>query len=105
VVTILGHRKLAGNDTILVRYAPPRGFKPTASSLWPTEYVWLDPTSYLPVRTKIYGLGPVETMDIAYLPATRAGLAVFKLAPPAGFKRVAPPPFRGDGRPGLGQIP
>lgn len=105
VVTILGHRTLAGKDTILVKYAPPRGFKPTKSTLWSTEYVWLDASSYLLVRTEVYGLGPVETTDFAYLPVTSANLALFKLTPPAGFKQVAPPPFRGDGQPGLGQIP
>lgn len=105
VVTILGHRKLAGKDTILVKYAPPRGFKPTKSTLWSTEYVWLDATSYLIVQTKIYGLGPVEKLDFAYLSPTPANLARFKLTPPSGFKQVAPPPFRGDGQPGLGQIP
>ena len=104
-VSILGHRTVDGQDTIEVKYAPPRGFKPSKYSLWPTEYVWLNATSYLPVRTQVYGLGPVQTTDLAYLPATRANLAIFKLSPPAGFTRIAPPPFRGDGQPGLGQIP
>ena len=104
-VSILGHRTVDGQDTIEVKYAPPRGFRPTKSSLWPTEYVWLNATTYLPVRTEIYGVGPVETTDLAYLPATAANLAIFRLTPPAGFTRVAPPPFRGDGQPGLGQIP
>lgn len=104
-VSILGHRTVDGQDTIEVKYAPPRGFKPTKDSLWPTEYVWLNATSYLPLRTQVYGLGPVQTTDLAYLPATQANMAIFKLTPPAGFTRVAPPPFRGDGQPGLGQIP
>jgi hypothetical protein len=104
-VSILGHRTVDGQDTIEVKYAPPRGFKPAKYSLWPTEYVWLNATTYLPVRTQIYGLGPVQTADLAYLPVTQANLAIFKLTPPAGFTRVAPPPFRGDGQPGLGQIP
>jgi len=104
-VSILGHRTMDGQDTIEVKYAPPRGFKPTKYSLWPTEYVWLSATSYLPVRTQVYGLGPVQTTDLAYLPVTRANLAIFKLNPPTGFTQVTPPPFRGDGQPGLGQIP
>jgi hypothetical protein len=104
-VSILGHRTVDGQDTIEVKYAPPRGFKPTKYSLWPTEYVWLNATSYLPVRTQVYGLGPVRTTDLAYLPVTQANMAIFKLIPPAAFTRVAPPPFRGDGQPGLGQIP
>lgn len=104
-VSILGHRTVDGQDTIEVKYAPPRGFKPTTYALWPTEYVWLNAASYLPVRTQIYGLGPVQTTHWDYLPVTQANLAIFKLTPPAGFTRVAPPPFRGDGQPGLGQIP
>lgn len=104
-VRVLGHRQLGGRDTILVRYGPPRGFKPTASAEWATELVWFDAVTYLPVRTKITGVGPVEEQGLAYFPATRAILAKLMVKPPAGFKRVAPPPFRGDGRPGLGQIP
>lgn len=104
-VSVLGHRTLAGRDTILVQYGPPRGFKPTASALWPTEQVWLDPATYLPVHIKIFGAGPVEEQSLAYLPATPGNLARFAVTPPAGFRQVGPPPFRGDGRPGLGQIP
>jgi hypothetical protein len=104
-VSVLGHRTLAGRDTILVQYGPPRGFKPTASTLWATEQVWLDPTTYLPVQIKIFGAGPVEGQSLAYLPATPRNLARFAVTPPAGFRQVGPPPFRGDGRPGLGQIP
>lgn len=104
-VRVLGHRRLGGRDTILVKYGPPRGFKPTASSEWATELVWFDAATYLPVRTEITGIGPVEEQGLAYFPATRAIRAKLVVNPPAGFKRVAPPPFRGDGRPGLGQIP
>ena len=104
-VSVLGHRTLAGRDTILVQYGPPRGFKPTASALWATEQVWLDPTTYLPVHIKIFGAGPIEEQSLAYLPATPRNLARFAVTPPAGFRQVGPPPFRGDGRPGLGQIP
>jgi hypothetical protein len=105
-VAILGHRKLDGKDTILVQYGPPKGFKPTAYVSWPTERVWLDATTYLPVRIKIFGAGTVESeQNLAYLPATPPNLAKLTVTPPAGFKQVPPPPFRGDGRPGLGQIP
>jgi hypothetical protein len=104
-VSILGHRNLAGRDTILVQYAPPRGFRPSASAEWPTEQVWLDSATYLPVKTKITGVGPVEEQTLAWLQATSGNVAKLRLTPPAGFRRVAPPPFRGDGRPGLGQIP
>jgi hypothetical protein len=104
-VTILGHRKLDGQDTILVQYGPPKGFKPTASASWPTERVWLDAATYLPARIKIFGAGTQSEQNLAYLPVTPANLAKLTVTPPDGFKQVAPPPFRGDGRPGLGQIP
>jgi hypothetical protein len=104
-VSILGHRNLAGRDTILVQYAPPRGFRPSASAEWPTEQVWLDSATYLPLKTKITGIGPVEEQTLAWLQATSGNVARLSFTPPAGFRRVAPPPFRGDGRPGLGQIP
>jgi hypothetical protein len=108
VVSILGHRTVDGKDTIAVKYAPPRGFKPTAYSSWATEYIYLDATSFLPVRSVIDDGIPgekVQTTDYAYLPVTTANLAIFKLTPPDGFEQVPPPPFRGDGQPGLGQIP
>ena len=104
-VRVLGHRTLAGRDTILVEYGPPRGFTPTASAQWPTELVWFDAGSYLPVRTRITAPGPAQEQDLSYLPATAANLARLTVSPPAGFNRVAPPPFRGDGRRGLGLVP
>jgi hypothetical protein len=108
VVTIVGHRIVDGKDTIEVKYAPPHGFKPNAGSYWATEYLYFAPGTYLPVRTVINDGVPgdkAQTMDFAYLPATTANLAIFKLTPPPGFTQVPPPPFRGDGQPGLGQIP
>jgi hypothetical protein len=104
-VSILGHRNLAGRDTILVQYGPPPGFRPSASVQWPTEQVWLDSATYLPLKTRITGIGPVEEQTLAWLQATSGNVAKLSFTPPAGFRRVAPPPFRGDGRPGLGQIP
>jgi hypothetical protein len=108
VVTLVGHRIVDGKETIVVKYAPPHGFKPSAGSYWATEYLYFDPGTYLPVRTVINDGVPgdkAQTMDFAYLRATNASLAIFKLTPPPGFKQVPPPPFRGDGQPGLGQIP
>ena len=105
-VTILGHRSLDSHDTILVLYAPPRDFKPSAAMQWPTEQIWYDASSYLPLRTKItYPGGAVDTDSLTWLRPTRANLAKLSVSPPAGFTRVAPPPFRGDGQPGLGQVP
>jgi hypothetical protein len=106
-VEILGHTNLHGTDTILVRYGPPRGFKPTASASWPVEQVWLDATNFLPVRIEIFGAGTDQVQSeqsLTYLQATPANLAKLTVTPPAGFKQVPPPPFRGDGRPGLGQL-
>jgi hypothetical protein len=107
-VIILGHRTVDGKDTIEVEYAPPHGFKRSASQGWATQYTWLDASTYRPVRTTIRDGLPndnsPQTTDLAYLPAT-ANLAVFTLSPPPGFKQVAPPLFNGDGQPGLGMIP
>jgi hypothetical protein len=108
VVSILGHRSVDGKDTIEVKYAPPRGFKPTPGSYWATEYMYLDATSFLPVRSVINDGAPgdkAQATDFAYLPITTANLAIFKLTPPPAFQQVPPPPFHGDGQPGLGQIP
>jgi len=105
-VTILGHRSLDSHDTILVLYAPPRDFKPSPAVQWPTEQIWYDASSYLPLRTKIiYPGGAVNIDSLTWLRPTPANLAKLSVSPPAAFTRVAPPPFRGDGRPGLGQVP
>lgn len=90
-VTILGHRTLNGQDTILVRYVPPRGFKPSATQQWPTERVWLDAASYLPLRIAITGAGTAQEQNLTWLRATPANLAILRVVPPAGFKQVPPP--------------
>lgn len=90
-VTILGRRTLNGRDTILVRYGPPRGFKPSATQQWPTERVWLDAASYLPLRITITGAGTAQEQNLTWLTATPANLAILRVTPPAGFKQVPPP--------------
>jgi len=66
---------------------------------------WLDSATDLPLKAKIIGIGPVEEQTLAWLQATSGNVAKLSLTPPGGFRRVARTPFRGDGRPGLGQIP
>jgi len=53
------------------------------------EVLWIDPSTYLPVREAGPGTGGVT--DFRWYRATPASLAKLKLTVPAGFRRVAPP--------------
>jgi hypothetical protein len=57
-----------------------------------TFTLWVDPSTYLPVRIVDSGAGQsVTQMDSRWLPPTPANRALVDLSVPAGFKRVAPP--------------
>jgi hypothetical protein len=50
--------------------------------------LWIDPSTYLPVRLAVPGAG---VTDFHWYRATPARLAKLKVTVPAGFRRVAPP--------------
>jgi hypothetical protein len=54
------------------------------------EVLWIDPSTYLPVR-QAGGPGDPGVTDFRWYRATPASLANLKVIIPAGFRRVAPP--------------
>lgn len=53
------------------------------------EIVWVDPATYLPVRTLSDGGGVTVQVDYGFLPPTPANMAKLKAAIPPGFTRTA----------------
>ena len=66
------------------------GPKRTLSSI--TTTIWVDPTTYLPVRLTTQWTRPIVsvpmTLDFRWLPPTRANLALLTLRIPPGFTQV-----------------
>jgi hypothetical protein len=60
-----------------------------------TNTLWVDPATHLPVQyewTNAYGGHKYsQTLSIAWLPPTRANLALVRVPIPAGFTQVQPP--------------
>jgi hypothetical protein len=53
--------------------------------------LWIDPSTYLPVRLAVPGAGAGHVTDFRWYRATPASLAKLKVTVPAGFRRVAAP--------------
>jgi hypothetical protein len=82
----VGSEKLAGNDAVHLRWSTIPGF---------TLDLWVDATTYLPVRHISAGAKGGSTVDYTWLPRTPENLAGLDLAPPAGFThRDRPDPRR-----------
>lgn len=87
VFVVSGRGHVDGVDAIKVILSKPQ-FRAD-------EAMWLDPTTYLPVRILMYSTaGPRAWMQLDYqwLPPTRANLAHLIVKIPAGYRRVSPPP-------------
>lgn len=89
LLRIAGTVKVDGVQTIKIVSAPPlAGLRPTP---W---VIWVNPRTYLPVRTLVDSSDIYPAVyrvdlrtDYVWLPPTRANLANLTVAIPAGFKR------------------
>jgi hypothetical protein len=88
---LLGHDQVDGRDTLHVRLSPQ-----VKKQVDVRLDLWVDATSYLPVKSEL--VTPIGTMTMAYswLPRTADNLAQLELVPPANYTHRAGPP---DGPP------
>jgi hypothetical protein len=93
-VKVVGHRKLNGRDTILLRATTEkrkRGTPPLPQSL-----IWIDASSYLVVQVENFGpalprinLNPLHViLHVSWLAPTQQNLALLTVTPPAGFTKI-----------------
>lgn len=105
--TVVGHAAIAGKDTLHLDehvHIPrtripipkslklPKGFPiPRGLRFSPVvDYqldTWVDPGTYLTLRTRVTEHGKVSVTDVAWLPRTSANLADMELRIPNGFER------------------
>jgi hypothetical protein len=104
IITVAGHRKLNGRDTILIRVKPET--KPKSKSAFvkagvskaspaPASLIWIDASTYLVVQTEHFLPAPGSTNTwsptidhVTWLSPTRENLALLTLTPPAGFTKI-----------------
>ena len=99
IASVLGREVIGGRETLHLREivhppAPqfPKGIPVPPSARFPTfrDDAWVDPFTYLPVRTSfLTGSGGAVT-DETWLPRTPANIAKTKLVIPPGFKHIVP---------------
>jgi hypothetical protein len=102
--TIVDRETIGGRETLHLREtihpAPPptdtfgvpllpKNFRFSATPQFNID-TWVDPLTYLPVRTRVGAGGGSTITDETWLPRTPANIAKTKLVIPAGFKRVTP---------------
>jgi hypothetical protein len=86
---IVGHQVVDGVDAIKISVGAAKSSALLHGYLQRTGFVlWVDPTSYLPVRLRMTG----QQQDFRWLRPTVANLARTRLTVPAGFRQVTPPP-------------
>jgi hypothetical protein len=103
--TILSRAVIDGRQTLHLHQTihpaappPPNGMPLPNGFHFPTMPAfnvdtWVDPLTYLPVRTRLGGFGRQGSSSITdetWLPRTPANIAKTKVVIPAGFKHVVP---------------
>lgn len=102
IITVTGHQKLGGGNTILIRVKRFGREKALAAGMptpAPSSEIWVDATTYLVVQTKTFkASGPWSPPSktkwtpfitrVSWLPATPENLAKLTVTPPPGFTRV-----------------
>jgi hypothetical protein len=78
---LVGSESVNGTNTVHLRWLQVEGF---------TLDLYVDATSYLPVRMMAAGAKGSSTSDFTWLPRSPENLARFTLDVPAGFTKVAP---------------
>jgi hypothetical protein len=91
-ITVAGHQKLGGRDTILIRVKritkQKRGYPANARSV-PANEIWIDASTYQLIQTKTYEPdGSSFITRVSWLPATSGNLAKLTATPPSGYTRV-----------------
>jgi hypothetical protein len=77
---IMGRTRLDGQPTIELNETPSGDLEPLP------EHLWLNARTYLPLLCT----SPVDSQEFAYLPPTRANLALLAVPIPRGFPRSDP---------------
>ena len=104
--SVLGREVIGGHETLHLREIvhPPApqlltGMPVPRSLHFPTfrNDAWVDPLTYLPVRTSFSAGGGGAVTDETWLPRTPANIAKTKLVIPAGFKHEVPQQGRATG--------
>jgi len=89
-LTLLGQQRLPGRNTVHVTHTFDKGGLRLAMDMW------IDATSYLPVRTAYQSpqlaKGQRAVNDLTWLPRTEANLAKLSLSAPTGFRHLSGPP-------------
>lgn len=114
-ITVVGHRRLNGRDTILI--SVKSASKPGDTVQWPPSWVWIDASTYLVVQTEhfvpdlqsLMHLGTPGSKvtwravfdHVTWLAPTPQNLALLTVTPPAGFTKI---PFSEMGEKYLGPI-
>jgi hypothetical protein len=94
-IKIAGHQRIDGTDTIkIVMPGQKRSFTPNANDFAFVGGLWVNSSTYLPVRV-VYSYGDPSApdkrvIDFQWLAPTKANLAKLVVPIPAGFKRVYP---------------
>jgi hypothetical protein len=92
-----GQLLMAGPERVggvaAIKLVPSRAVLKAAGMLTAPTTLWVNSSSYLPVRWQSDGpVAPHAVYDIAWLPPTAANLARLTVTPPPGFQRVSGPP-------------
>jgi len=89
-LTLVGQQRLSGRNTVHVTHTFDKGGLRLAMDMW------IDATSYLPVRTAYQSpqlaKGQRSVSDLTWLPRTETNLAKLSLRIPTGFRHLSGPP-------------
>jgi hypothetical protein len=97
IITVVGHRRLNGRDTILIRVKATSRLKGVFARR-PASLIWLDARTYLVVQTEDFVphfLGGSKATwapaihHVTWLSPTKRNLALLTLTPPAGFTKIS----------------
>jgi hypothetical protein len=78
---VIGPESLAGVETVHLQWLQVEGY---------TLNLWVDATTYLPVRMDSAGGKGSSRTDLQWLPRSETNLARFELSVPAGFTQTQP---------------